>query len=45
MDWVERTIDAVADAVPYLIEGDDVGFMTRVAYLAPPPGQKNKEED
>ena len=39
IDWVERTIDAIADAVPYLVEGDDAGFMTRVAYLAPPPGQ------
>ena len=43
MDWVERTIDAVADAIPYLLEGDDAGFMTRVAYLAPPPSQPAKE--
>ena len=43
LDWVERTIDAVADAVPYLMEGDDAGFMTRVAYLAPPPDQPEKE--
>ncbi len=45
MDWVERTIDAVADAVPYLVEGDNAGFMTRVAYLAPPPGKPEKEKD
>ena len=38
LEWVKRTIDAIADAVPLLVEGDDPGFMTRVAYLAPPPG-------
>jgi PTH1 family peptidyl-tRNA hydrolase len=43
--WVERTVDAVADALPLLIEGDDAGFMTRVAYLAPPPGKDEKDKD
>ena len=42
--WVERTVDAVADALPLLIEGDDAGFMTRVAYLAPPPGKDEKDK-
>jgi len=43
--WVERTVDAVADALPLLIEGDDAGFMTRVAYLAPPRGKDEKDKD
>ena len=46
MDWVERTIDRRRRCwVPYLVEGDDAGFMTRVAYLAPPPGKPEKEKD
>ena len=45
LEWVERTIDAIADTVPLLVEGDDTGFMTRVAYLAPPPGRPEKEKD
>ena len=40
--WVESTVDAIADALPMLIDGDDAGFMTRVAYLAPPPGKDEK---
>ena len=36
-DWVEKTIDAVAEAMPVLIEGDEAGFMTRYAVLNPPP--------
>ena len=43
--WVEQTVNAVADALPYLIEGDEAGFMTRVAYLAPPPGKDEKDND
>jgi PTH1 family peptidyl-tRNA hydrolase len=43
--WVEQTVDAIADALPILIEGDDAGFMTRVAFLAPPPGKKEKDQD
>ena len=34
--WVQNTIDAIAEALPILIDGDAAGFMTRVAYLAPP---------
>ena len=33
---MQNTIDAIAEALPILIDGDDAGFMTRVAYLAPP---------
>lgn len=39
--WVTRTVEAIADALPLLIAGDDPGFMTRVAYLAPPPEQSD----
>ena len=41
--WVQNTIDAIAEALPILIDGDDAGFMTRVAYLAPPPVINQKE--
>ncbi len=37
LDWVQRTVDAVAEALPMLLQGDDPGFMSRVALLAPPP--------
>ena len=42
--WVERTVDAIAEALPIAVKGDDAAFMTRVAYLAPPPrvGEKDK---
>ena len=36
-DWVRPVLDAIADATPQLLAGDDSGFMTRVAHLAPPP--------
>ena len=34
---IRRTIDAVAESLSMLIDGDDSAFMSRVAYLAPPP--------
>lgn len=39
-DWLERMIDAVANAVPLLVAGDAPGYMTRVALLAPASGDK-----
>jgi len=36
-DWLAQLMDAVADAVPLLVAGDEPGFMTRVALLAPTP--------
>ena len=36
----ERLIEAVAEAAPLLIEGDDPGFMTRVALILNPPKPK-----
>ena len=43
-DWLGPLLDAVADAAPKLIQGDDTGFMTRVAMLTRPPKQ-NKADD
>ena len=36
-DWLEKLLDAVAAEIPRMIEGDDAGFMSRVAYLTQPP--------
>lgn len=38
-------LSAIAEALPKLVEGDDSGFMTRVALLAPPPGRKRAGGD
>ncbi len=38
--WLEPLLDAVADATPMLIAGDDSGFMTRVALLTRPATPK-----
>jgi PTH1 family peptidyl-tRNA hydrolase len=35
--WVEKTLTAVADAVPLLLAGREADFMTRVALLTQPP--------
>jgi PTH1 family peptidyl-tRNA hydrolase len=37
LDDARGVVDAIADALPILIEGDDAGFMTRVALNHPPP--------
>ncbi len=37
---MRKVIEAITDALPVLIEGDDAGFMTRIALLNPPPKQK-----
>ena len=38
--WLGPTIEAICEALPLLIEGDDPGFMTRVALLTRPPRAK-----
>lgn len=38
--WVEALLDALADAAPLLAEGRPEEFMTRVALLTAPPGEK-----
>ena len=30
-------VDAVCEALPILVDGDDAGFMTKVALICPPP--------
>jgi len=44
-DWVKKTVDAIAEALPILIAGDNTGFMTKVAFLAPPPNQRKSQTD
>ncbi len=38
--WREPLIDAIAEALPLLVGGDEGGFMTRVALLTRPPEKK-----
>lgn len=39
-EWVEKTVDAIADAAPFLVDGDDPGFMNKVALLTQPQREK-----
>ncbi|MGB1953251.1 MAG: aminoacyl-tRNA hydrolase [Candidatus Puniceispirillum sp.] len=39
--WLGRMLDAIADEAGRLVDGDDGGFMSRVAYLAAPPDSQN----
>ncbi len=36
-DWVLAMLDAIAEATPLLVGGDDAGFMNKVALLTRPP--------
>jgi peptidyl-tRNA hydrolase, PTH1 family len=36
-EWVEKLLDAVADAAPLLVADDTAGFMSKVALQARPP--------
>ena len=38
--WLGPLLDAVADAVPLMIAGDDAGFMNKVAVATQPPRPK-----
>jgi len=38
--WLDPLLDAVAEALPLLVRGDETGFMTRVALLTRPPEKK-----
>ena len=42
---MEKLIDAVAAELPRLLEGDDGGFMSRVAHLTSPPKPKPDPKD
>jgi PTH1 family peptidyl-tRNA hydrolase len=39
-EWLDKTLDAIADALPFLIANDDSGFMNKVALLTQPPRPK-----
>ena len=43
MTWVGPLVDAVAEAAPLLAAGDDPGFATKMALLAPPPAAEAAE--
>ena len=34
---MREVVDAVCEALPILVDGDDAGFMTKVALICPPP--------
>ena len=38
-EWLDPLLDALADAAPLLVQGDEAGFMNRVALLAGPNRQ------
>ncbi len=38
--WLEKLTDAVSAELPRIIEGDDTGFMSRVAHIMNPPRPK-----
>jgi PTH1 family peptidyl-tRNA hydrolase len=42
--WVAPLVDAVAEAIPLLVEGNEQGFMNRVALLLNPPRPKPPRE-
>ncbi len=39
-EWVERLLDAIAECFPGLADGDDPGFMSRIALAMAPPKPK-----
>lgn len=43
--WLDPLLDAVAEALPLLVAGDDSAFMTRVAYLTRPPDRSRRDND
>jgi PTH1 family peptidyl-tRNA hydrolase len=43
-EWVERTVDAIAEAASVLLNGDDSAFTTKVALLLKPPKKADIED-
>ncbi len=41
--WRDKLLEAVAEELPRLVAGDDVGFMSRVAHIMSPPKPKPPE--
>jgi PTH1 family peptidyl-tRNA hydrolase len=44
-EWLDPLIDAIAQAAPYLADGDDAGFMNKVALLTAPPKPEPKSKE
>jgi len=42
---MDKIVDAIVDAMPLLIEGDDGGFMSKVALIVNPPKPKPPKPD
>ncbi|MBL6936055.1 MAG: aminoacyl-tRNA hydrolase [Alphaproteobacteria bacterium] len=40
--WLDPLLDAIAEALPLLVAGEEESFMTKVALLAPPPSQEKE---
>ena len=43
LEWLGPFLDALAEAIPLLVAGNDTKFMTKVALLTAPPAPKNQE--
>lgn len=43
--WLEKSVDALAEAVPILIDGDDAGYMSKVSLILKPPVHKPRPSD
>ena len=43
--WVDKTLDAVADAIPHLLNSDSSAFTSRVALLTQPPKATKSQDD
>ncbi len=43
-EWLDKVLDVVAEAFPLLVDGDDAGFMTRVALVTNPPRNKGPRD-
>ena len=40
MVWMDKTIEAIAEASPHMVADTDAEFASKVALLLKPPGQK-----
>jgi PTH1 family peptidyl-tRNA hydrolase len=43
-DWVERTVEAIAEAAAVLLDGGDGAFTTKVALILSPPKKADNED-
>ena len=44
-EWLDPLIPAMVEAMPFLADGDDAGFMNKVALILRPPEKKPMPED